>query len=135
MKEPEWVPRETVLALQERLLAGFGGASGIRDEGLLESALARPLNRFAYEKPSLFELAASYAFGLVRNHPFLDGNKRIGFVTAVLFLEVNGYRFNATEVDAAVQTLALAARKLGEADYTKWLEENSAKASGRKRAR
>jgi len=127
VKKPEWVPRETVLALQERLLAEFGGAAGIRDEGLLESALGRPLNRFAYERPTLFELAANYAFGLVRNHPFLDGNKRIGFVTAVLFLELNGYRFNASEVDATVQTLALAARKLGEDRYATWLKANSTK--------
>ena len=119
--------RETVLALQERLLAEFGGAAGIRDEGLLDSALARPLNRFAYEKPTMFELAANYAFGLVRNHPFLDGNKRIGFATAVLFLELNGYRFAATEVDATIQTLALAARKLGEAGYARWLNANSKK--------
>ena len=76
MTEPEWVPRETVLALHGRLLAEFGGADGIRDEGLLESALARPLNRIAYDKPTLFELAARYVFGLVRNHPFLDGNGR-----------------------------------------------------------
>lgn len=82
--------RETVLALQERLLAEFGGAAGIRDEGLLDPALSRTLNRFAYEKPTAIDLAASYAFDLVRNHPFLDGNKRIGFATAVLFLELNG---------------------------------------------
>lgn len=132
MKEPEWVPRATVLALQERLLAEFGGASGIRDDGLLESALARPLNRFAYEKPSLFDLAASYAFGLIRNHPFLDGNKRIGFVTAILFLDLNGYRFEASEVDATIQTLALAAGELSESGYTKWVEDNSAKPRGTK---
>lgn len=127
MKEPEWVQRETVLALQERLLAEFGGAAGIRDEGLLDSALARPLNRIAYKKPTIFELAANYAFGLVRNHPFFDGNKRIGFATAVLFLELNGYRFTATEVDATVQTLALAARKRTEAEYANWIKVNSKK--------
>ena len=77
MKEPQWVLRETVLALQERLLAEFGGLGGIRDEGLLDSALARPAQLLAYGRPNLFELAAAYAFGLVRNHPFLDGNKRI----------------------------------------------------------
>ena len=125
MTEPEWVPRETVLALHGRLLAEFGGADGIRDEGLLESALARPLNRIAYDKPTLFELAASYAFGLVRNHPFLDGNKRIGFVTAVLFLELNGYNFGATEIDATIQTLALASGNLSEAKYAAWLKANS----------
>jgi death-on-curing protein len=127
VNEPEWVPRETVLALQERLLAEFGGAAGVRDEGLLESALNRPLNRFGYERPTLLELAADYAFRLVRNHPFFDGNKRIGFVTAVLFLELNGVRFSATEVDATVQTLALAARKISETQYAIWLEANSRK--------
>ena len=121
MKEPIWIPRETVLAVQERLLAEFGGAAGIRDEGLLDSGLARPLNRYAYEKPTLFELAAAYAFGLVRNHPFLDGNKRIGFVIAILFLELNGKTFGATEVDAVVQTLALASGSLREEEYAAWL--------------
>ncbi len=113
--------RETVLALQERLLAEFGGAAGIRDEGLLDSALSRPLNRFAYERPTLIDLAASYTFGLVRNHPFLDGNKRIGFATAVLFLELNGYQFAAPEVDATVHTLALAAGDLTERNFAKWM--------------
>ncbi len=135
MKEPEWIPQETVLALQERLLAEFGGAVGIRDEGLLISALSRPLNRFAYEKPTLFELAANYAFGLVRNHPFLDGNKRIGFVTAVLFLELNRISFDASEADATVQTLALASGNLSEAEYAAWLEANSGVARARKRPR
>lgn len=120
--------RETVLALQERLLAEFGGLSGLRDAGLLESALARPQQLFAYGKPSLFDLAAAYAFGLVRNHPFLDGNKRIGFTTAVVFLELNGYRFAASEADATIKTLALAARELDEADYAAWLKANSRKA-------
>lgn len=128
MKEPRWVLRETVLALQERLLAEFGGLSGLRDAGLLDSALARPQQLLAYGKPSRFELAAAYAFGLVRNHPFLDGNKRIGFTTAVLFLELNGCRFTASEADATLKTLALAARELGEAGYAAWLKENSRKA-------
>jgi death-on-curing protein len=128
VKEPQWVLRETALALQERLLAEFGGLGGLRDEGLLESALARPQQLFAYGKPSLFDLAAAYAFGLVRNHPFLDGNKRIGFTTAVVFLELNSYRFAASEVDATIQTLALAAGELDEADYAAWLKANSRKA-------
>lgn len=128
MKEPRWVLRETVLALQERLLAEFGGLSGLRDAGLLDSALARPQQLLAYGKPSRFEFAAAYAFGLVRNHPFLDGNKRIGFTTAVLFLELNGCRFRASEADATLKTLALAARELGEAGYAAWLKENSRKA-------
>jgi death-on-curing protein len=127
VKAPQWLLRETVLALQERLLAEFGGLSGLRDEGLFDSALARPQQLFAYGKPSLFDLAAAYAFGLVRNHPFLDGNKRIGFTAAVVFLELNGYRFAATEADATIKTLALAARELDEAGYAAWLKENSRK--------
>jgi len=128
VKEPQWVLREAALALQERLQAEFGGLSGLRDEGLFDSALARPRQLFAYGKPRLFDLAAAYAFGLVRNHPFLDGNKRIGFTTAVVFLELNGYRFAASEVDATIQTLALAARELDEADYAAGLKANSRKA-------
>jgi death on curing protein len=125
MNEPRWVLRETVLALQERLLAEFGGLAGIRDAGLLDSALARPQQRASYGHPDVFELAAAYAFGLVRNHPFLDGNKRIGFATAVVFLELNGWTFTAAEVDAVVQTLALAAGALDEPGYAAWLRENS----------
>ena len=125
MKAPQWVLRETVLALQERLLAEFGGLGGVRDTGLLDSALARPRQLLAYGKPGLFELAAAYAFGLVRNHPFVDGNKRIGFTTAILFLELNGHRFEASEAAATLQTLALAARDLDEAGYAAWLKANS----------
>lgn len=128
MKEPIWIPRETVLVIQELLLAEFGGAAGIRDEGLLESGLSRPLNRYACEKPTLFELAAAYAFGLVRNHPFLDGNKRISFVIAILFLELNGKTFGATEADAVVQTLALASGDLSEAEYSAWLKGHATNA-------
>ena len=128
MKQPVWVLRETVLALQEELLAQFGGSAGIRDEHLLDSALARPEHLLNYGKPSMFALAASYGFGLVKNHPFVDGNKRIGFTLAVLFLELNGYRFQATEADAVVQTLALAAGEITEAAYADWLKANSHRA-------
>ena len=127
MKEPEWVLRETVFILHEQSLANFGGAAGIRDEGLLDSALGRPQNAFAYGKPTLFTVAAGYAFGLAKNYPFIDGNKRTGFVTAVLFLELNGLKFRAGEVDATVQTLALAAGELTEAKYANWLKGNSRK--------
>lgn len=127
MKEPEWILRETVHALHEQSLAQFGGSAGIRDEGLFDSALNRPQNLFAYGKPTLFELAASYAFGLAKNHPFIDGNKRTAFVTAVLFLELNGQRFEATEVDATVQTLALAAGEMAEVDFAAWLKASSRK--------
>lgn len=128
MKEPAWVLREVVLLAHEQSLAQFGGAAGIRDEGLLGSALGKPQNLFAYGKPNLFELAASYAFGLVKNHPFIDGNKRTGFVVAVTFLECNGWRLEASEVDATVRTLALAAGEMSEAAYAEWLKANSKKA-------
>lgn len=128
MKEPQWLLRQTVLATQERLLAEFGGLSGVRDAGLLDSALARPQQLSAYGRPSLFDLAAAYAYGLVRNHPFLDGNKRITFTAAVVFLELNGRRFTASEAEAALKTLALAARELDEADYAAWLQDHSCKA-------
>ena len=126
MKEPQWLLREVVLAVHERLLAEFGGSAGVCDLGLLESALARPGTLFAYKSSAaLSELAASYAFGIVKNHPFVDGNKRTGFTAAVLFLEVNKRRFLATEADAIVRTLALAASELDEAGYADWLAMTS----------
>lgn len=125
MKEPLWVLREVVLAMHEQSLAQFGGSAGIRDEGLMDSALGKPQNIYAYGKPDIFELAASYAFGLVKNHPFIDGNKRTGFLVSIVFLELNGYTFRATEVDAAVQTLALAAGELSESAFAQWLKGNS----------
>lgn len=124
MKEPVWVRRDVVLAFHDMLLSRHGGGEGIRDEGMLESALGKPVNRFHYDKPSLCQLAASYGFGLIKNHPFVDGNKRIGFATAVLFLELNGKRFVATEVDAVLKTLALAAGEMDEAAFTEWLMDN-----------
>ena len=127
MKSPTWVLRETVLALHERLLAEFGGSTGIRDKNLLDSALARPKNLFAYGKPSIFDLGASYAFGLVKNHPFLDGNKRVSFTVAILFQEINGYQFEAMEIEATIQTLALAAGAINETKYASWLKANSQK--------
>lgn len=124
MKSPVWLLREVALATHERLLSEFGGAPGIRDSGLLDSALARPENRQVYGDPNLFELAAAYAFGVVKNHPFIDGNKRTGFTIAIMFLERNGQMFTATEVDATIQTLALAAGELDEPGYASWLKAN-----------
>lgn len=125
MRPPVWVAREAALAVHEQLLAEFGGDSGVRDRGLLDSALSRPENKFAYEKPTLFELAAAYAFGIVKNHPFADGNKRTGFTAAIMFLERNSMRFNAGEADAVIRTLALAAGDMTETGYARWLAENS----------
>ncbi len=128
MKAPVWVRRDVVLAVQEMLLAEHGGAAGLRDEGMLDSALGRPENLFAYGKPTIFELAASYAFGLAKNHPFIDGNKRIGFATGIIFLELNSYIFTATEVDAVLKTLALAASEMTESAYAAWIQSNSRRA-------
>ena len=102
-----------------------GGASGLRDPGLLDSALARRLNLHANDPDAdAAALAAAYAFGIVRNHPFGDGNKRIAFLTAALFLELNGFCFAASEADAVVRTLAFAADEIGEAEFAAWLREN-----------
>lgn len=127
MKEPLWVLREVVFLAHEQSLARFGGSSGLRDEGLLDSALGKPLNLFACGRPTIFELAASYAFGLVKNHPFLDGNKRAGFIVALTFLQINGWHLQASEVDATIRTLALAAGEMTEAAYADWLKANSKK--------
>lgn len=123
MKPPTWVLRETVLDLHEQLLAAFGGASGVREGALLDSVLARPEKLFAYGDSTLFELAASYGVGLAKKHPFVDGNKRTGFVVAALFLELNGYRLVANETEAAIH--GLAAGKTREADYATWMQAKS----------
>jgi death on curing protein len=128
MRRPVWVRRDVVLAFHERLLAEHGGSAGIRDEGLLDSAQAKPEHLLAYGKPTVFDLAASCAYGLVKNHPFIDGNKRIGFATAALFLELNGRHFIATEVDVVLCTLALAAGEMTEPEFSAWLKANSKRA-------
>lgn len=125
MTDPYWFSREEVLALHEMLLADYGGGTGVRDETMLGSALANPQQLFAYGNPTSQELAASYACGIVKNHPFVDGNKRTGFVLAVAFLERNGIPFKASEAEAVIRTLALAAGELDEAEYAAWLAENS----------
>ena len=125
MNEPNWLAREVLLAIQGELLNRFGGLAGIRDEGLMDSAINKPKNLFAYGQPTPFELAASYATGLVKNHPFLDGNKRIGFMAAYVFLGANGWSLEATEEEAVLETLALAAGESTESDYAAWLAKNS----------
>ncbi len=124
-REPIWVSKSAVLAFHERLVAEHGGAAGLRDEPLLDAALARPRNQFAYGRADLFMLAAAYAFGLTRNHPFVDGNKRVGLVTTGVFLELNGYALRATEQEAAVATRALAAGEIDESAFARWLEDSS----------
>jgi len=124
MKEPVWIDRQDVLGFHSNLLARFGGLEGIRDEGLLDSALARPLQLMAYASPDLFDLAAAYAFGIVKNHPFLDGNKRSGLMAAALFIETNGYDFHPPEEEAVLQTLALAAGEIDADHYAEWLRNS-----------
>lgn len=128
MKEPHWFSREECLALHDMMLADYGGLTGVRDDNMLESALAKPRQLFAYGKPTLAELAAAYSAGVVKNHPFLDGNKRTGFMLGAAFLERNGQTFFATEVDAVMKTLALAAGEINEAAYAVWFAENSRRA-------
>jgi death-on-curing protein len=123
---PVWLLKAAVIAVHERLLSEFGGPSGVRDEALLDSALTRPEHLLVYGQPTIFELAAAYAFGIVKNHPFVDGNKRTGFTVAIVFLESNGQRFTASEADATIQTLALAAGDLDEPGYGAWLRANCA---------
>ncbi len=125
MREPIWVDERDALTLQDRLLALHGGAVGLRDGGLLKSALARPQQHFAYaESSDTIDLATVYTAGIVRNHPFVDGNKRTGFVVGILFLELNGYRFTASEEDAVQAVLNLAAGTLDEPGYTAFLRAN-----------
>lgn len=125
MSEPVWIDERDALTLHDRLLALHGEAAGLRDDGLLQSALARPQQHLAYaEDAGIVQLAALYAAGIVRNHPFIDGNKRTGFVLGVLFLELNGYAFTAGEADAAQAVIALASSTLDEAGYTAFLAAN-----------
>ena len=118
-----WVREEVVLALHDEQLAEHGGASGLRDRGLLQSALSRPENLAAYGEPDVAALAASYAFGLARNHPFTDGNKRTAAVAALLFLSLNGAEFGITEPELVVMVLALATGELAEDEVAAWLRD------------
>ena len=125
-KEPLWVEVRDVLAIHDRLLALHGGAPGLRDLGLLESALARPRHHHAYHRTrDIVEMAALYTAGIVRNHPFVDGNKRTGFVIGILFLELHGFDFKASEEDATHAVMALAAGTLDETSFVRWLRENA----------
>lgn len=133
MKQPTWVLRETALTVHDQLMARFGGVSGVRDTGLLDSTLTRPRNQLAYGEATLFDLAAAYAFGIVKNHPFVDGNKRTGFTIAALFVELNGYTFAAGEAEAVVRTLALAAGDISQTEYATWLKVNSKRETRSKR--
>ena len=134
MKNPYWLELTSVLALHEMVVADYGGEPSVRDVGRLQSALARPHHLFSYGSPTLPRLAAAYAVGIVQGHPFVDGNKRTGFMAAAAFLELNGLRFEAPEVEVVVQTLGLAAGEISEADYAAWLAKSARPgARGRRR--
>ncbi len=122
-----WVSRQALLLLHAESLAEHGGAAGLRDSGLLDSALARAQNLALYGTPDYAQLAAAYGFGLAKNHAFVDGNKRAAFLATGLFLALNGYRLTATQADATLTVLALAASEIDEAAFANWLRERSVK--------
>ena len=124
MSEPVWLPTELIIAIHDEQLEQFGGPSGLRDRGLLESALARPLNQYAYGKEDVAALAAAYGFGLAQNHPFVDGNKRTALLAVVTFLGLNGREFTASEAEAAVTMLGVAAGEIGEEELARWIGSN-----------
>jgi death-on-curing protein len=123
-----WLSRDLILAIHDEQLAEHGGPTGLRDAGLLDSALARPLNRAGYAEPDVSELAAVYALAIARKHPFVDGNKRTAFVALELFLRLNGRLFTATDAQAVVMTLAMAAGEVDDAEFTAWVRLHTAPA-------
>lgn len=123
--EPVWVLKAAVLAFHLRQLAEHGGGEGVRDEGLLDSALGRPLNKFSYEEPDIFMLAAAYAYGIATNHPFVDGNKRTAYVTALTFLRLNGFRVTASQTDKYDTFIKLASGELEEEALAEWFRSNA----------
>jgi death-on-curing protein len=120
-----WLGRKLILAIHDEQLAQHGGALGVRDDGLLDSALARPLNRAGYGEPDVAELAAVYAIAIARNHPFLDGNKRTVYVALETFLALNGCAFPVSDADAVVATLAMAAGEMNDEEFTAWVRDNT----------
>ena len=127
MSEPRWLREEEVRITHERQLAKFGGAPGIRDAGALQSALDRPRNKWAYEDADLVALAAAYAFGIARNHPFVDGNKRVAFLAMSGFLRLNGLGFAPPQPEATAMILGLAAGEIDEMGLTRWIRDSLAK--------
>ena len=121
-----WIDRRALELLHNESLAEHGGASGLRDEGLLESALARPLNVAAYGEPDVAELAASYGVGLAKNHAFVDGNKRAAFLAVGLFLALNGHRLRVSQVEATLTVLAVAAGEIREEEFAAWIRKHCA---------
>jgi len=124
MSEPIWLTRQIIVAIHDEQLAIHGGASGLRDQGMLESTLDRPRNKWAYENAELPELAAAYAFAIAGNHPFVDGNKRSSLLALYTFLGLNGIDFVVPEAEAAAIIIALAAGEVSEESLTRWIRDN-----------
>jgi death-on-curing protein len=124
MTEPEWLDLDIVLDVHAEQLALFGGADGVRDTGLIESALGRPRHKFAYGESDLAALAAAYAFGIARNHPFVDGNKRAAFASMIIFLGLNGIDFDVPPPEATAMIMALAAGEVSEESLARWIRDN-----------
>jgi death-on-curing protein len=122
--EPKWLTYEQAIAAHSAQLRRYGGAAGLRDEGALRSALDRPVNKWHYENAELPELAAAYAFGLAKNHPFVDGNKRIAFIAMVTFLRKNGIAFRPEQAQSTAIILALAAGEVSEESLARWIRDN-----------
>lgn len=127
--EPDWVTVDDALLYHEQLIATFGGADGVRDAGLLESALSRPQNIFAYESQDMFVLASAYAHGIAKNHPFVDGNKRMAFVVTRMFLGMNQLMFDPPEVDAVVMVEGLASGEVTQELFADWVRKHSGASS------
>ena len=123
-KEPLWITYEQAIAIHSRQLRRFGGAPGLRDEGMLRSALERPINKWRYEQAELAELASAYAFGLAKNHAFVDGNKRAAFGAIIVFLGLNDIDFLVPPESATAMILALAAGEVNEEGLTRWIRDN-----------
>ena len=127
MSEPVWVPARAVYIIHDRQIARHGGASGLRDEGLLQGALQRPINKWQYENSDTFGCAAAYAFGIAKAHAFVDGNKRTAFVTSVTFLRLNGWHFVTEPVEGVTFMEDLASGAVSEESFRNWLEQSSTK--------
>lgn len=125
MNSPNWVLKSTVLKIHDAQIAEHGGSTGLRDEGLLESALHQPKNLYSYSEPSIFELATAYAERIAKNHPFIDGNKRTAYVVMVLFLKLNGYELTAPKEERVIKLIQLASSRISTAEFVDWLRKNN----------
>lgn len=124
MNEPIWLDKSTIIMFHDFQIERHGGSNGVRDETLLDSAMGKPKNVYAYDQGDLFDMAASYSFGIAKNHPFIDGNKRTSFVSAALFLELNGLSLVADKAEAVVMTVSMANSEITQDNYAQWLRSN-----------